>query len=104
MLIAGIGLVLAGLLAIGVGIPIKEFSFGSTLILAGVTGVCTGAIMLALWTAVRELKIIAQRLGLARLSCLGRPRFGRCSRQTLRANRRPAIAASRSRATSRQRT
>jgi len=63
MLIAGIGLVLAGLLAIGVGIPNKEFSVGSTLILAGVTGVCTGAIMLALWTAVRELKIIAQRLG-----------------------------------------
>ena len=47
MLIAGIGLVLAGLLAIGVGIPNKEFSVGSTLILAGVTGVCTGAIMLA---------------------------------------------------------
>jgi len=63
MLIAGIGLVLAGLLAIGVGIPNKEFSVGSTLILTGVTGVCTGAIMLALWTAVRELKIIAQRLG-----------------------------------------
>jgi hypothetical protein len=63
MLIAGIGLVLAGLLAIGVGIPNKEFSVGSTLILTGVTGVCTGAIMLGLWTAVRELKIIAQRLG-----------------------------------------
>ena len=35
LLVAGIGLVLAGLLAIGFGIPIKEFSFGNTLILAG---------------------------------------------------------------------
>lgn len=63
MLVAGIGFVLAGLLAIGVGIQDKEFSFGSTLILAGVTGVCTGAIMLGLWMTVRELKNIARRLG-----------------------------------------
>ena len=49
MLVAGIGLVLAGLLAIGFGIPIKEFSTGNTLIIAGVIGVCTGAIMLGLW-------------------------------------------------------
>ncbi|MBR1274680.1 DUF308 domain-containing protein [Bradyrhizobium sp. AUGA SZCCT0283] len=63
MLVAGIGLVLAGLLAIGFGIPIKEFSTGNTLIIAGVIGVCTGAIMLALWMTVRELKNIARRLG-----------------------------------------
>ncbi|MEH2535676.1 hypothetical protein V1277_005026 [Bradyrhizobium sp. AZCC 1588] len=63
MLVAGIGLVLAGLLAIGFGIPIKEFSTGNTLIIAGVIGVCTGAIMLALWIAVRELKNVARRLG-----------------------------------------
>jgi hypothetical protein len=63
MLVAGIGFVLAGLLAIGVGIQDKEFSFGSTLILAGVTGVCTGAIMLGLWMTVKELKNIARRLG-----------------------------------------
>jgi hypothetical protein len=63
MLIAGVGLVLAGLLAIGVGIPNKEFSVGGTLILTGVIGVCTGAIMLGLWMAVRELKTIARRLG-----------------------------------------
>ena len=62
MLVAGIGLVLAGLLAIGFGIPIKEFSTGNTLIIAGVIGVCSGAIMLALWIAVRELKNIARRL------------------------------------------
>ena len=63
MLIAGIGLVVAGLLAIGFGIPIKEFSTGNTLIIVGVIGVCTGAIMLALWITVRELKNIARLLG-----------------------------------------
>src|SRR5258708_32591635 len=63
MLVAGIGLVLAGLLAIGFGIPVKEFSFGNTLILTGVMAVCSGAIMLALAMAVRELKTIARRLG-----------------------------------------
>jgi hypothetical protein len=63
MLVAGIGLVLAGLLAIGFGIPVKEFSFGNTLILTGVMGVCSGVIMLALAMAVRELKIIGRWLG-----------------------------------------
>jgi hypothetical protein len=63
MLVAGIGLVLAGLLAIGFGIPIKEFSTGNTLIIAGVMGVCSGAIMLALAMVVRELKNIVRRLG-----------------------------------------
>jgi hypothetical protein len=63
MLIAGICLVLAGLLAIGFGIPVKEFSFGNTLILTGAMAACSGAIMLALAMAVRELKNIAHRLG-----------------------------------------
>ena len=80
MLVAGIGLVLAGLLAIGFGIPIKEFSTGNTLILAGVIGVCSGAIMLGLCTTVRELKNIARRLGNglseARGEASGRPAPG----------------------------
>ena len=42
LLIAGIGLLLAGLVAIGFGIPVKEFSFGNTLILAGTIAACTG--------------------------------------------------------------
>ncbi|MBR1231543.1 DUF308 domain-containing protein [Bradyrhizobium sp. AUGA SZCCT0182] len=63
MLVAGTGLVLAGLLAIGYGITINEFSTGNTLILSGVTGFCTGAIMLGLGVAVRELKNIAWQLG-----------------------------------------
>jgi hypothetical protein len=63
MLVAGIGLVLAGLLAVGYGISVKEFSVGNTLIQSGVIGVCTGMLMFAFWTTVRELKNIARRLG-----------------------------------------
>ena len=62
-LVVGIGLVLAGLLAIGLGIPVKEFSFGNTLILTGVMAGCTGFVMLGLWMAVSELKAVARRLG-----------------------------------------
>jgi hypothetical protein len=63
MLIAGIGCLLAGLLAIVFGIPVKEFSFGNTLILAGSVGACTGLVMLALWAVVRELQGLGERLG-----------------------------------------
>src|SRR5438045_9044947 len=62
MLVAGIGLVLAGLLAIAYGIGL-QLSTGNTLIIAGMIGVCTGMIMLGFWTTVRELKNIARRLG-----------------------------------------
>jgi hypothetical protein len=63
LLVAGVGLLLAGLAAIGFGIPVQEFSFGNTLILSGSVIACTGIMLLGLWTAVRELKNIAQRLG-----------------------------------------
>ena len=48
MLIAGAIAVLAGLGAIALGIPVKEFSFGNTMILSGTIGVCTGLILLGL--------------------------------------------------------
>ena len=64
LLIAGIGFLLAGLLGIAIGLPEKEFSFGNTEILAGVITACTGMIVLGLWVAIRELKEIAERLGL----------------------------------------
>jgi hypothetical protein len=70
MLVAAIGLVLAGLLAIGFGIQI-ELSTGNTWIIAGVIGVCTGAIMLALWIAVRELKNVLRQLGAGVLEARG---------------------------------
>jgi hypothetical protein len=60
---AGTGLLLAGLAAIVYGMPIKEFSFGSTMILAGVIAACSGAIMLGLFVVARQLQNIAQGLG-----------------------------------------
>ena len=63
LLVAGIGLLLAGLLAIGYGIPINEFGLGNTLILAGTVAVCSGLLLIGLWMVVRELKDIARRLG-----------------------------------------
>jgi hypothetical protein len=63
LLVAGIGFLLAGLVAIGFGIPINEFGFGNTLIVAGTVSVCTGMLLIGLWMAVRELKNIARRLG-----------------------------------------
>ena len=63
LLIAGIAVLAAGLLAIAFGIPVKEFSLGNTLILAGAVAACTGVIMLGLAVVVRELQNIARRLG-----------------------------------------
>jgi hypothetical protein len=63
MLVAGLGCLLAGLLAIGLGIPVKEFSFGNTLIVTGAVAACTGLIILGMSVVVRELRSIAGRLG-----------------------------------------
>jgi hypothetical protein len=60
LLIAGIGFLLAGLLGVAYGFPIKEFSFGNTVIIAGAVTACTGTIMIALCVVVRELKAIAE--------------------------------------------
>jgi hypothetical protein len=62
LLIAGIGLVLAGLLTVGFGVQV-DLSFGNTLILTGAIAACTGMILLGIWTVVRELRNIARRLG-----------------------------------------
>jgi hypothetical protein len=63
VLIAGLGVLLAGLLAVAYGIPIKEFGFGNTLIVTGAVAACTGAMMLVLWIIVRELKNTVRALG-----------------------------------------
>ena len=62
MLMAGIGLLLAGLVTVGLGIQL-ELSFGNTLILTGAIAACTGMLMISLWVVARELKKIALRLG-----------------------------------------
>ncbi|HEV7407050.1 MAG TPA: DUF308 domain-containing protein [Bradyrhizobium sp.] len=72
LLIAGIAVLAAGLLAVVFGIPVKEFSFGNTLILAGAVAACTGVVMLGLAVVVRELQNIARRLGPANPAELAR--------------------------------
>jgi hypothetical protein len=63
--IAGIVAVLVGLVTIGFGVPVKEFSFGNTLILTGTVGLCTGMILLALSVVASELKLLGRRLAAA---------------------------------------
>lgn len=63
LLAAGIVFLLAGLASIVAGVPVKEFSFGNTLILAGVIGVCTGSILLGLSAVIRELRALGAGIG-----------------------------------------
>lgn len=65
LIVAGAVALLSGLLAIFFGIPVKEFSFGNTLILSGCIGGCTGLILLGLSAVVAELKLIARHLAAA---------------------------------------
>ena len=52
----------AGLVMVGFGIPINEFSFGNTLISAGTTAAVGGLIIIALGVAVGQLRRIAELL------------------------------------------
>src|ERR1700710_632196 len=79
LLVAGIAVLAAGLLAVGFGIPVKEFSFGNTLILAGAVAACTGLVMLALAVVVRELQNIARRLGPAAAAAPSRASGGQAA-------------------------
>ena len=62
LLIAGIVAVLAGLLGILFGFTVREFSLGSTLIISGTIGVCSGLLLAGLHAVLLELKGIARRL------------------------------------------
>jgi len=62
LLIGGLVLLVLGLVAIGLGIQDKEFSFGHTLILTGAIVACTGILLLGLWGVVRELRKTAGQL------------------------------------------
>ena len=75
LMIAGIVFLLAGLAGVALGIPVKEFSFGNTEILAGVIVACTGMIMVSLWITIRELKKLERRVGSAVVPPLPRPPF-----------------------------
>jgi hypothetical protein len=63
LLLAGIVVLAAGLLAIVAGIPVKEFSLGNTLILAGAVTASAGVILLGLSVVVRELQNIVRLAG-----------------------------------------
>jgi hypothetical protein len=52
----------AGLVMVGFGIPINEFSFGNTLINAGTTAAVGGLIIIAVGIAVGQLRRIAEML------------------------------------------
>ena len=64
LLVAGTVAVLAGLGAIAYGIPVKEFSFGNTMVLSGTIAVCTGLLLFGLSAVLGELKVMTHRLRL----------------------------------------
>src|SRR5690349_21674460 len=68
----GIISALAGISAIGFGVPVKEFSFGNTLILAGAVGLVGGLIVIGLAAAISQLHRIGEMLGARPLSKAGR--------------------------------
>jgi hypothetical protein len=63
----------AGLAAIAFGIPVKEFSFGDTLIVAGTTGFVGGLIVIGLGAVVTYLSRVIEMLGARPLQRMGRP-------------------------------
>jgi hypothetical protein len=65
--------VVGGAAAILFGIPVKEFSFGDTLIGSGVTAFAGGLILIGLGAAVAQLQRIAEFLGARPLSRAGQP-------------------------------
>lgn len=62
LMVAGVAAVVAGGVAIWFGIPVKEFSFGNTMILAGAVAICSGLLLIGLSLVIRELKAIKQSL------------------------------------------
>lgn len=72
LFLAGALSALGGIVAIAFGLPVKEFSFGNTLILSGVIGLMGGLILLGLGAAVTQLKRIAELIGARPLSRAGR--------------------------------
>jgi hypothetical protein len=68
----GVLCVIGGAAAVGFGLPVKEFSFGNTLIGAGVTGLVGGLIVVGLAAAISQLQRVVEMLGARPLSRSGR--------------------------------
>ena len=62
LFVVGAIAVMVGVGMVGYGIPINEFSFGNTLIVAGSTAVVGGLIVIAISAAVSKLQRIAETL------------------------------------------
>lgn len=62
LLIGGTVVLCIGLLTVVFGIPIKEFSFGNTMILAGAVVACTGLVLIGLYFIGREFRNLTRRL------------------------------------------
>ena len=60
--IVGAIIAMLGLGAVTYGIPIKEFSFGNTLIISGAIGVVGGVVILAIGAMIRQLRHVAELL------------------------------------------
>ncbi len=68
LLTIGLCVLAGGVLTLVYGIPIKDFSFGNTLIIAGTVAASAGLVLIALAVVVRQLRRIAQ--GIEALSAL----------------------------------
>jgi hypothetical protein len=62
LIIVGAIIALLGLGTVGYGIPVKEFSFGNTLIIAGTTAAVGGLVILAIGALVGQLQRVAAML------------------------------------------
>jgi hypothetical protein len=69
--VLGIASVVGGLVSIVLGIPVKEFSFGDTLIGSGVSALIGGCVLIGLGAAVAQLQRIAEFLGARPLARAG---------------------------------
>jgi len=73
LFIVGAIAIMAGAALIGFGIPINEFSFGNTLIAAGVTAFMGGLIIIALGAVVAQLQRVAEALAVRPPLRAGKP-------------------------------
>jgi len=73
LFMAGAVAAVAGGIMVAFGVPVKEFSFGNTLILAGTTAIVGGLIVVGLGVVVAQLQRIAEMLGARPLARSTRP-------------------------------
>jgi hypothetical protein len=76
LFVLGAVTVMAGFSAIAYGIPVNEFSFGNTLIIAGTTSVVGGLILIGLAATVRQLMRLAERTDVHEVAAALAPQSG----------------------------